>query len=167
MKQNEINTQFADMANRNSAARRYSDRRKMMRTYRKQRTIAAVAMLLFLTIVFAITMYANSKKATANASTSTATSTATQKATTILDTLMVTEVTPMGEDMELVNAVCQNGNVFSFYNDITENDPLYYGDLISIEFNTKGTDIVYDDEVVRYSYAGYLDIKQTKAWVKD
>lgn len=65
---------------------------------------------------------------------------------------VVTEICHATETEDLVTFECFNGNIFSFYSDSYDYDT---GDVVSCIMDTKGTDIVYDDEVIYARYDGH------------
>lgn len=68
---------------------------------------------------------------------------------------IVTEINYSVEpDVDEVTITCANGNQFSWYADSSDCWELY--DLASCIMDSKGTEIVYDDEVLLAHYAGGL-----------
>lgn len=70
---------------------------------------------------------------------------------------IVTSVTPDDFDTrsEVITFTCSNGNMFSFTAPIT--DCWEEADLVSCIMNNKGTETVYDDEVITSMYSGSTD----------
>lgn len=69
---------------------------------------------------------------------------------------IVTEINYEVEpEVDEVTITCSNGNMFSWYADSSDCWELY--DLASCIMDSKGTAIVYDDEVVLAHYAGALE----------
>lgn len=70
---------------------------------------------------------------------------------------IVTSVTPDDSDTcsEVITFTCSNGNMFSFTAPTT--DCWEEADLVSCIMNNKGTETVYDDEVVTAMYSGSTD----------
>ena len=70
---------------------------------------------------------------------------------------IVTSVTPDDSDTrsEVITFTCSNGNMFSFTAPIT--DCWEEADLVSCIMNNKGTETVYDDEVITSMYSGSTD----------
>lgn len=70
---------------------------------------------------------------------------------------IVTSVTPDDSDTrsEVITFTCSNGNMFSFTAPTT--DCWEEADLVSCIMNNKGTETVYDDEVVTTMYSGSTD----------
>lgn len=62
---------------------------------------------------------------------------------------------------DLVFITCANGNEFSFYAPISEGWDI--ADLASCIMDSKGTDIVLDDEIILAQYAGGLN--QFAEWI--
>lgn len=67
----------------------------------------------------------------------------------------VAMVTEINEIDGLITATCGNGNMFSFY---STNDDWHCGDLCGLIMFDSGTDIVYDDIVVKARYEGYVEL---------
>lgn len=68
---------------------------------------------------------------------------------------IVTEINYEVEpEVDLVTITCSNGNMFAWYTDSSDCWELY--DLASCIMDSKGTEIVYDDEVLLAHYAGVL-----------
>lgn len=67
---------------------------------------------------------------------------------------IVTSVTPNDSDTrsEVITFTCSNGNMFSFTAPTT--DCWEEADLVSCIMNNKGTETVYDDEVITSMYSG-------------
>lgn len=70
---------------------------------------------------------------------------------------IVTSVTPDDSDTrsEVITFTCSNGNMFSFTAPTT--DCWEEADLVSCIMNNKGTETVYDDEVITSMYSGSTD----------
>lgn len=69
---------------------------------------------------------------------------------------IVTSVTPDDDTRsEVITFTCSNGNMFSFTAPTT--DCWEEADLVSCIMNNKGTETVYDDEVVTAMYSGSTD----------
>ena len=70
---------------------------------------------------------------------------------------IVTSVTPDDSDtrFEVITFTCSNGNMFSFTAPTT--DCWEEADLVSCIMNNKGTETVYDDEVITAMYSGSTD----------
>ena len=70
---------------------------------------------------------------------------------------IVTSVTPDDSDTrsEVITFTCSNGNMFSFIAPTT--DCWEEADLVSCIMNNKGTETVYDDEVITSMYSGSTD----------
>lgn len=70
---------------------------------------------------------------------------------------IVTSVTPDDSDTrsEVITFTCSNGNMFSFTALTT--DCWEEADLVSCIMNNKGTETVYDDEVITSMYSGSTD----------
>lgn len=70
---------------------------------------------------------------------------------------IITSVTPDDSDTrsEVITFTCSNGNMFSFTAPIT--DCWEEADLVSCIMNNKGTETVYDDEVITSMYSGSTD----------
>lgn len=70
---------------------------------------------------------------------------------------IVTSVTPDDSDTrsEVITFTCSNGNMFSFTAPTT--DCWEEADLVSCIMNNKGTETVYDDEVITSIYSGSTD----------
>lgn len=70
---------------------------------------------------------------------------------------IVTSVTPDDSDTrsEVITFTCSNGNMFSFTAPTT--DCWEEADLVSCIMNNKGTETVYDDEVITFMYSGSTD----------
>ena len=70
---------------------------------------------------------------------------------------IVTSVTPDDSDTrsEVITFTCSNGNMFSFTAPTT--DYWEEADLVSCIMNNKGTETVYDDEVITSMYSGSTD----------
>lgn len=70
---------------------------------------------------------------------------------------IVTSVTPDNSDTrsEVITFTCSNGNMFSFTAPTT--DCWEEADLVSCIMNNKGTETVYDDEVITSMYSGSTD----------
>ena len=58
-------------------------------------------------------------------------------------------------EVDLITITCSNGNIFSWYAD--SSDCWMLNDLASCIMDSKGTAIVYDDEVLLAHYAGVLE----------
>lgn len=58
-------------------------------------------------------------------------------------------------EVDLVTITCSNGNMFAWYAD--SSDCWEINDLASCLMDSKGTEIVYDDEVLLAHYAGVLE----------
>ncbi len=58
-------------------------------------------------------------------------------------------------EVDLVTITCSNGNMFAWYAD--SSDCWEINDLASCIMDSKGTEIVYDDEVLLAHYAGVLE----------
>ena len=58
-------------------------------------------------------------------------------------------------EVDLVTITCSNGNMFSWYTD--SSDCWEINDIASCLMDSKGTKIVYDDEVLLAHYAGVLE----------
>ena len=57
----------------------------------------------------------------------------------------------------------QNGNVFAFEN---QDGDWNIGNLVSILFDDNGTEIVYDDIIISYRYAGWISETEMQNWIK-
>ena len=70
---------------------------------------------------------------------------------------IVTSITPDDSDTrsEVITFTCSNGNMFSFTAPTT--DCWEEADLVSCIMNNKGTETVYDDEVITSMYSGSTD----------
>ena len=69
---------------------------------------------------------------------------------------IVTSVTPDDDTRsEVITFTCSNGNMFSFTAPTT--DCWEEADLVSCIMNNKGTETVYDDEVITAMYSGSTD----------
>ena len=70
---------------------------------------------------------------------------------------IVTSVAPDDSDTrsEVITFTCSNGNMFSFTAPTT--DCWEEADLVSCIMNNKGTETVYDDEVITAMYSGSTD----------
>lgn len=70
---------------------------------------------------------------------------------------IVTSITPDDSDTrsEVITFTCSNGNMFSFIAPTT--DCWEEADLVSCIMNNKGTETVYDDEVITSMYSGSTD----------
>lgn len=70
---------------------------------------------------------------------------------------IVTSVTPDDSDTrsKVITFTCSNGNMFSFTAPTT--DCWEEADLVSCIMNNKGTETVYDDEVITSMYSGSTD----------
>ena len=70
---------------------------------------------------------------------------------------IVTSITPDNSDTrsEVITFTCSNGNMFSFTAPTT--DCWEEADLVSCIMNNKGTETVYDDEVITSMYSGSTD----------
>lgn len=75
---------------------------------------------------------------------------------------IVTSVTPDDSDTrsEVITFTCSNGNMFSFTAPTT--DCWEEADLVSCIMNNKGTETVYDDEVITSMYSGSTDQLETQ-----
>ena len=75
---------------------------------------------------------------------------------------IVTSVTPDDSDTrsEVITFTCSNGNMFSFTAPTT--DCWEEADLVSCIMNNKGTETVYDDEVITAMYSGSTDQLETQ-----
>lgn len=51
-----------------------------------------------------------------------------------------------------------NGNLWEF----SETDDWSKGDIVSMIMDTKGTDSIYDDEIVSVKYSGYIEPEKTE-----
>lgn len=67
------------------------------------------------------------------------------------------------EPNENVIITMQNGNQFSFEN--SEGDWMT-GDLVSVIFDSNGTEEVFDDIIISCRYSGYISENEQKAWIK-
>lgn len=57
----------------------------------------------------------------------------------------------------------QNGNQFSFEN--FDGDWMT-GDLVSVIFDSNGTEEVFDDIIISCRYSGYISENEQKTWIK-
>lgn len=67
------------------------------------------------------------------------------------------------EPADVVVVTMQSGNQFAFEN---EDRDWFVGDIVTLVFNDKGTDEVYDDEIVDCRYSGWVSDEEIKSWVK-
>ena len=67
---------------------------------------------------------------------------------------IVTEVESIDSETDLITITCANGNMFSWYSDVS--DCWELNDIASCIMYTNDTKRVYDDEVVLAHYAGGL-----------
>ena len=68
-----------------------------------------------------------------------------------------------GQLGDIVIVTMQNGNMFAFEN---EDGDWNIGNLVSILFDNNGTDIVYDDIIIDYKYAGWVSETEMRNWIK-
>lgn len=68
---------------------------------------------------------------------------------------MVVEIEETDDTENLITVEVGNGNLFSFYD--AEEDWLL-GDFCAMIMDSKGTEIVYDDEIVSTKYCGFVEL---------
>lgn len=76
--------------------------------------------------------------------------------------LIMDEILEIPEGYE-VTITMQNGNKFAF---VSEDGDLEIGEIISSVFDDKGTDDVFDDEIISYRYSGWVSVNEMEIWVK-
>ena len=114
----------------------------MKKKYSETRKQVAKGILAFLGIVLAISMVIS-------------TSTFARETTTYPETGIITSI-DFADDYSscLLEITVANGNIFSYY---SEDCDWWYNDIVSMIMDDKGTDIVYDDEILMIQYSGRLE----------
>ena len=71
------------------------------------------------------------------------------------ETGIITEIEYYDDYTCIFTVTVANGNQFEFYD--TLNSDWYLNDIVSMLMDSKGTEIVYDDEIVLCKYSGTID----------
>lgn len=64
-------------------------------------------------------------------------------------TMIVTNITDLEDDTQVIELEDYNGNVWEYETDSTD---LFINDTVSVILDDMGTDIIYDDEIVSIRY---------------
>ena len=67
------------------------------------------------------------------------------------------------EGLYEITFTMQNGNQFSF---ISEDGDWNTGEIVSAIFNDKGTEEVFDDEIISARYSGWIAEEEIQNWIK-